>query len=46
MGLTKHTQVRELDHRAALGDGLNVVHLEAPVAGVVGSHIIVKGDDE
>ncbi len=34
--LAQHTQIVELPHRAALGDGLNVMHLEAHVAGVVG----------
>ncbi len=34
--LAQHTQIASSPHRAALGDGLNVMHLEAHVAGVVG----------
>ena len=34
--LAEPPQVRQLEHRAARGDGNSMVHFESPAAGVVG----------
>ena len=36
MRLAEHTQVADLPHRPALGDGYDVVYLEPAVTGFVG----------